>query len=47
MIGGYEFKLLKVRWFYVILATARQYQATVLTQNNDFEGLAGVEYFKK
>jgi predicted nucleic acid-binding protein len=31
----------------IILATARQYQATVLTQDNDFEGLAGVEYFKK
>ncbi|TXH70223.1 MAG: type II toxin-antitoxin system VapC family toxin [Thiothrix sp.] len=31
----------------IILATARQHQATVLTQDNDFEGLAGVEYFKK
>ena len=31
----------------IILATARQYNATVLTQDNDFEGIAGVEYFKK
>lgn len=31
----------------IILATAQQHQATVLTQDNDFEGLAGVEYFKK
>ncbi len=31
----------------IILATARQEQATVLTQDNDFEDLAGVEYFKK
>lgn len=31
----------------IILAAARQEQATVLTQDNDFEGLAGVEYFKK
>ncbi len=31
----------------IILATARQYQAVVLTQDNDFEGIAGVEYFKK
>ena len=30
----------------IILATARQHQATVLTQDNDFEGLAGVAYFK-
>lgn len=31
----------------IILATARQYNAIVLTQDNDFEGIAGVEYFKK
>lgn len=31
----------------IILATARQYNASVLTQDNDFEGIAGVEYFKK
>ena len=31
----------------IILATARQYNALVLTQDNDFEGIAGVEYFKK
>ncbi|HMT91694.1 type II toxin-antitoxin system VapC family toxin [uncultured Thiothrix sp.] len=31
----------------IILATAQQYQARVLTQDNDFEGLTGVEYFKK
>ncbi|MDX9987304.1 type II toxin-antitoxin system VapC family toxin [Thiothrix unzii] len=31
----------------IILTTARQYHAVVLTQDNDFEGVAGVEYFKK
>ena len=31
----------------IILATARQYNAIVLTQDNDFEGITGVEYFKK
>jgi predicted nucleic acid-binding protein len=31
----------------IILATARQHHAVVLTQDNDFEGVAGVEYFKK
>ena len=31
----------------IILATARQYNAIVLTQDNDVEGIAGVEYFKK
>lgn len=31
----------------VILATARRYQATLWTQDADFEGLEGVRYFSK
>lgn len=31
----------------VILTTARAYQATVWTQNDDFAGISGVKYFAK
>ena len=31
----------------IILATARLYQATVWTQDADFEGIAGVQYTRK
>ncbi len=31
----------------VILTTARAYQATVWTQDDDFAGIAGVKYFAK
>ena len=31
----------------IILATARTYQATLWTQDEDFEGLEGVNYVKK
>lgn len=31
----------------IILATARLYQATVWTQDADFEGIAGVQYIPK
>ena len=31
----------------IILATARLYQATVWTENADFEGIAGVQYIPK
>jgi toxin FitB len=31
----------------VILATARYYEATLWTQDADFEGIPGVEYFAK
>ena len=31
----------------IILATARNYQATLWTQDEDFEGLEGVNYIKK
>ncbi len=31
----------------IILATARKYDATVWTQDDDFEGVEGVRYFKK
>ncbi|HIJ78321.1 MAG: type II toxin-antitoxin system VapC family toxin [Desulfobulbaceae bacterium] len=31
----------------IILATAKQYKATIWTQDIDFKGIAGVKYFKK
>jgi predicted nucleic acid-binding protein len=31
----------------IILATARLYQATVWTQDSDFQGIAGVQYIPK
>ncbi|MBI5753974.1 type II toxin-antitoxin system VapC family toxin [Candidatus Peregrinibacteria bacterium] len=31
----------------IILATAKQYNATVWTQDADFKGIPGVKYFKK
>ena len=31
----------------IILATARLYEATVWTQDSDFEGIDGVQYFPK
>ncbi|MGB3635747.1 MAG: type II toxin-antitoxin system VapC family toxin [Rubrobacteraceae bacterium] len=31
----------------IILSTARTYDATVWTQDSDFEGIAGVEYVEK
>ncbi len=31
----------------IILTTARLYQATVWTQDNDFAGISGVKYFTK
>jgi predicted nucleic acid-binding protein len=31
----------------LILATARKYQATLWTQDTDFEGMPGVKYFPK
>ncbi|OQX62349.1 MAG: VapC toxin family PIN domain ribonuclease [Anaerolinea sp. 4484_236] len=31
----------------IILATARAYEATLWTQDGDFEGIDGVEYIKK
>lgn len=31
----------------IILATAREYQATLWTQDEDFEGMKGVKYFSK
>lgn len=31
----------------IILATARQWDATLWTQDNDFKGLEGVKYFSK
>ena len=31
----------------IILTTARAYQATVWTQDDDFKGIAGVRYFSK
>ncbi len=31
----------------VMLATAREYRATLWTQDTDFEGIAGVGYFPK
>ena len=32
---------------YIILAAAREYKATVWTQDEDFKGLEGVRYFPK
>jgi predicted nucleic acid-binding protein len=31
----------------IIIATARRYDATIWTQDEDFERLSGVTYFKK
>jgi len=31
----------------IIIATARRYDATIWTQDEDFERLSGVNYFKK
>jgi len=31
----------------IMLATAREYQATLWTQDADFEGLKGVKYFSE
>ena len=31
----------------IILTTARAYQATVWTQDDDFDGISGVKYFSK
>ena len=31
----------------IILATARLYQATVWTEDADFQGIAGVQYIRK
>ena len=31
----------------IMLATAREYQATLWTQDTDFEGMEGVKYFSK
>jgi predicted nucleic acid-binding protein len=31
----------------IILATARQYEATIWTQDEDFEGIENVKYIKK
>lgn len=31
----------------IMLATAREYQATLWTQDEDFEGMKGVKYFSK
>jgi predicted nucleic acid-binding protein len=31
----------------IIIATARKYGATIWTQDEDFEGMSGVNYFKK
>lgn len=31
----------------IILATAKMYQATLWTQDNDFQGLTGVEFIEK
>jgi len=31
----------------IILATAQAHDAELLTQDNDFEGIDGVQYFKK
>jgi toxin FitB len=31
----------------IILATARRFEATVWTQDDDFEGIEGVKYFRK
>jgi len=31
----------------IIYATAKEYNATIWTQDKDFEGLDGVKYFKK
>jgi len=42
---GYELKLPMVES--IILATAYHYNATLWTQDSDFEGIAGVRYDKK
>jgi len=31
----------------IIYATAKEYNATIWTQDKDFKGLDGVKYFKK
>lgn len=31
----------------IMLATAREYQATLWTQDEDFEGMKGIKYFSK
>lgn len=42
---GYELKLPMADS--IILATARRYDATVWTQDADFDGIKGVKYFSK